>query len=92
MSKYRFIRFQKATAKGKKYAAVLKNKQTGRMKTVNFGASDYEHYKDSTGLGLWSDKDHGDPERRKSYHARHSAIPSYNIRYTPAWFSKNYLW
>ena len=92
MSEFEFVRFEKAKAKGKKYAAILKNKQTGRKKTVNFGSADYGQFKDSTGLGLWSYKDHNNEKRRKSYHARHSAIPSYNIRYTPAWFSRKYLW
>ena len=91
MENYEFIEFKRSNAKNKKYAAILEHRETGRTKTVNFGDKRYQHFKDSA-LGLYSNLDHGDPERRKRYHARHSKIKNYNIKFTPAWFSRKYLW
>ena len=58
--------YKKSTRPGKKLMVVV----NGR--TIHFGATGYEHYKDKT--GIWKSKDHGDPERRKKYRARHSGI------------------
>ena len=55
----------------KKYKVVI-NFKDGRRKTVQFGAKGYEHFKDSTPLKLYSNKNHGDSQRRKSYRARHA--------------------
>ena len=92
------LSFQVASVKSnKKYIAVLPNGQR-----IKFGSRGYEHYEDSVpkelGGGKWSSKNHGDKERRKNYRARHrgilnkEGIPSYKIRYTPAWFSYYFLW
>jgi len=80
-----------------KYTAIMKD-----GKKVNFGHQDYEHYKDSVpknlGGGIWSHKDHGDKSRRKKYQKRHSGIinkkgqSAYTVKYSPSWFSYNYLW
>lgn len=43
--------------------------------TIHFGASNYQQYKDSTGLGIYSIKNHGDAARRKRYFLRHSGTP-----------------
>ena len=64
---YVFVRFQKSTSKGKKYDAILKNKLTGRTKKVSFGAKGMEQYKDSTGLGKYTNANHNDPVRRALY-------------------------
>jgi hypothetical protein len=80
-----------------KYTAILPD-----GKRVNFGHRDYEQYKDSVpkslGGGRWSRKDHLDPERRKSYRARHGGMRCkdgtrcIDKKYTPAWFSYYFLW
>jgi len=80
-----------------KYSAHLKN-----GKIVNFGHKDYQQYKDSVpvrmGGGLWSHKNHLDPERRRRYRLRHGGIMTKNnqhackIKYSACWFSYNYLW
>lgn len=80
-----------------KYTAILKNGQR-----VNFGHKSYQHYKDSVpvrlGGGKWSHKDHGDVKRRESYRKRHGGIitkggtRAINVKYSPSWFSYNYLW
>lgn len=80
-----------------KYTAVLKN---GRR--VNFGARNYEHYKDtvpvSLGGGRWSHKNHNDSTRRANYRKRHEGIitkngtPAFKVKLSPSWFSYHYLW
>lgn len=80
-----------------KYTAILSD-----GKRVNFGNKHYQHYKDSVpknlGGGIWSSKDHNDKKRRAAYRKRHSKIKlkdgrySYQVKYTPAWFSYYYLW
>ena len=57
--------------KGKKCTAVMQT-HSGRTRRISFGASGYEQYRDNTGLGLLSHKDHDDSKRRKAYFARHS--------------------
>lgn len=91
------IRF-KVPAKGRhKYVAIFPD---GRR--VRFGHRDYEHFKDSVppalGGGKWRRKDHDDPQRRRNYRKRHGAQrcadgrACVRIRYSPAWFSYNFLW
>jgi hypothetical protein len=87
---YRFVRFRKSNTANKKYDAILKNIKTMRTKTVPFGDSRYEHYKDSTGLGLWSHKDHKDISRRRNYRKRHYKTSRY--KFSSSYFSFNYLW
>ena len=88
---YKFVKFQKSKAKNKKYSAILKNKETNRTVTVNFGDKRYQQYNDSTGLGLYSHLNHNDKKRRSLYRARHKVHlkPGY---YSPAFFSYKYLW
>ena len=81
----------------KKYTAILPS-----GKKVHFGHSDYEHYKDSVpkklGGGIWSHKNHLDPQRRKNYRKRHGGMmckdgtKCISKRYSPAWFSYYFLW
>jgi len=75
----------------KKYKVVIYSKN-GTKKTVQFGDKRYQHYKDKTPLKLYSRKDHGDSERRRNYRKRHGAQGYQKKKFTPAWFSWNYLW
>lgn len=89
MQKLKKSDFKKSTSKGKKYMIKVNNK------LVHFGALGYQQYHDK--IGLYSSYDHNDVTRRNLYRARHKKIysngkPSYLTRYTPAWFSWNYLW
>lgn len=86
----KFIKFEKSKTKHKKYAAILKNTETGRNKKVNFGDKRYQHYRDKTGLGLYSHLDHRDPERRRRYRARHAK--TMKKKYSASWFAAKYLW
>jgi hypothetical protein len=86
-------KFEKSTVKGKKYSVI-----TPSGKKIHFGSASYEHYKDTTGIGAWSHKDHNDKERRKRYRDRHSKIKTkegnlaYKDKEQPAYYSWNYLW
>lgn len=85
-------RFKKSTRKGKKYMVMVDGKW------VHFGSANMKHYKDSTGLGVWSHMDHNDKERRKRYLARAKGIKNKNGRLTwndgksANYFSVHYLW
>tara|TARA_R110001606_G_scaffold385891_1_gene549645 strand:+ start:208 stop:459 length:252 start_codon:yes stop_codon:yes gene_type:complete len=82
----------KSKAKGKKYAVVYNGK------TINFGDSNMAQYKDSTGLGLYSSKNHLDPVRRKSYLARAKGIKNksgqltWKLKTSANYYSVHYLW
>lgn len=88
---WNFKSFQKSKAKHKKYAAILENKQTGAVRTLNFGDTRFQQYKDSTGLGLYSNLNHGDKKRRSNYRARHAKDikPGY---YSSGQMAYDYLW
>jgi|APFre7841882793_1041355.scaffolds.fasta_scaffold97385_2 hypothetical protein len=90
-SEYKLTGFVKSNTENKKYDAVLKNKKTGKLTHVPFGDSRYEQYKDSTGLGAYTSKDHGDPNRRKLYKMRHQKDLKPN-NYSAGYFSYYYLW
>ena len=84
--------FMKSANKNKKYAVVYNGK------TINFGDSKMEQYKDSTGLGLYTSKDHLDPVRRKSYLARAKGIKNakgeltWKMKSSPNYYSVRFLW
>jgi len=86
------IEFSKSKVKNKKYAV----KYNG--KTINFGDSRMEQYKDSTGLGLYTSKNHLDPVRRKSYLARAKGIKNkkgeltWKDKASANYYSVRYLW
>ena len=84
--------FMKSANKNKKYAVVYNGK------TINFGDSKMEQYKDSTGLGLYTSTDHLDPVRRKSYLARAKGIKNakgeltWKMKSSPNYYSVRFLW
>ena len=77
--------FAKSSRKGKKYKAVFPD-----GKVVHFGASSYPQFKDRTGLGLFSHKDHLDPARRKYFRKRHNC--SQKAPKTAGFLACKYLW
>ena len=92
---YKFVRFQKSKRKGKKYDAVLQNKQTEREVRVPFGDKNLPQYKDTTGLGLYSKKDTNDQNKRRQFRARFSAMKQkedFKNYYSPMLFSWTKLW
>ena len=88
-SNYKLIKITPSKRKYKKYQALLRNVRTGRTKTVHFGDSRYQQYKDSTGIGKYSHKDHLDLARRRRYYQRHGRKAP---KWSPKWFSHKYLW
>jgi hypothetical protein len=92
---YQFIEFVKSPIQTKKYRAILQNKKTGRLVKIDFGGvkkdgTPYTQYKDTTGLGLYSDYDHLDKKRRARYRKRHkvNSIKPFSANYF-SWF---FLW
>lgn len=90
--------FEEGTGNKKYKVKIYDGKNKKLKKTVQFGDKRYEQYKDKTPLGLYSNKDHNDINRRKKYRARASKIKNkegkltYKIKYSPNFFSYNYLW
>ena len=62
--------YKKSTISGKKLMVEVTHK--GKTRTIHFGASSMEHFKDKT--GIWKNKDHKDATRRKSFRSRMSGI------------------
>jgi hypothetical protein len=85
--------FKVSDRKDKKYSVI-----TPSGKKIHFGNKNYHHYKDSSGLGIYSHLDHLDKKRRASYRARHKAIlkkdgkPAYLDKEQPAYYSYKFLW
>jgi hypothetical protein len=71
----KIVEFEKSPIDGKKYRAFIKDNQTGVIRTIDFGASDYQQYKDRTPLQLYANKNHGDRKRMRNYFNRHSGTP-----------------
>lgn len=84
--------FKKSNVRGKKYSTIYNNK------LINFGDSNMAQYHDSTGLNLYSYKNHEDKKRRESYLKRAKGIRDKNGNLTylnpnsANYYSINYLW
>tara|TARA_R110002153_G_scaffold25163_4_gene80026 strand:+ start:198 stop:563 length:366 start_codon:yes stop_codon:yes gene_type:complete len=82
--------YEKSTRKGKKLMTIVNGK------TIHFGDSKMEQYKDKT--GIWKSKDHGDKERRKAYLSRAKGIKNkggdstYLLPESPNYHSVKILW
>lgn len=89
--------FEKSNRKDKKYSVI-----TPAGKKIHFGAIvkgiPMQQYKDSTGLGLYSEYDHGDEARRDRYLARAKGIKNkkgqltWTDPETANFYSVKYLW
>jgi len=104
MDKLTVSDFKKSTRKNKKYMVTIPasiwNKERPdkieRQKTVHFGDKRYEQYKDK--IGLYSNLDHLDKNRRDEYRNRHEGVllkngqKAYKKKFSPSWFSYYYLW
>jgi hypothetical protein len=86
---YKLLNYQKSNNSLKKYDAVIRNRKTGKIILVPFGAAGYENFGDKTGLGLY--KSHGDKERRRLYRLRHQHFLKDGY-YSPGYFSMRILW
>ena len=88
---FKLMGFVKSNTKYKKYDAIVKNKHNLRAFRVPFGSSKNYHYKDKTGLGLYSHLNHLDKKRQKAYVSRHQHFIKEGY-YSPGYFSMKYLW
>jgi hypothetical protein len=88
---YNFVKFEKSKNTKKKYTAIIQNKKTKKLKKINFGASAYSQYKDTTGLKLYSHLDHLDKKRQTSYKKRHMVYIKKGF-YSAGYFSMVFLW
>ena len=91
---YQLVGFERSRVRGKKYDAILLKKTTrkGRaaVRRVPFGAVGYEQYRDSTGKGVYTRVNHGDPKRRRNYRTRHHG--ENKRKFSSGYFSWKYLW
>lgn len=71
----RVVQIQASPIRGKKYRAFVSGPK-GARRSIDFGAVGYEQFKDSTKIGKYRSKDHGDKERRRRYFMRFSGTPS----------------
>ena len=82
--------YEKSPVKNKKLRVVVDNK------TIDFGDTRYQHFKDKT--GIWKSLDHNDPVRRKNYLTRSAGIKNKNGKLTkddptsPNYHSIRILW
>lgn len=85
--------FEESTQNKKKYMVV-----TPKGKLVHFGHTDYQQYKDSTRLGIYSHMDHLDKKRRKDYLRRSKGIKNAQGKLTANdpesanYYARRYLW
>ncbi len=86
------MEFRKSTRQGKKYDVFYKDRW------ISFGDKGYEQFRDSTPLKIYSNLDHGDPIRRKSYLARAKGIKNkqgnltWKDKNSANYYSVHYLW
>lgn len=93
-----------SSIKGKKYTAIVADRDTGATRRIHFGAVGYQQYADSTGVGKYSSHDHRTAARRRGYFSRHSAgitkkgaairheVAKSGGRYNAKILSHQYLW
>jgi hypothetical protein len=70
--KEKILYINKSSNPSKKYMAGVVDLITGAFRTIHFGDSNYEQYKDRTRLALYKDKNHYDKKRQMNYYSRHS--------------------
>lgn len=91
-SDYTLIKFERSKDSKKKYVAIVRNNKTLRTKRIPFGTRGHLHYKDVTGLRLYSHNDHLDDDRRKRYRDKYKEDGLSNRAFKSSWFSYHFLW
>ena len=81
------LKWSRGTNNKKYRVQIFENSK--KLKTVQFGDSRYQQYRDKTPLKLYSHKDHLDKKRRSSYRSRHNYKKP---KYSAGWFALKYLW
>tara|TARA_R110000765_G_scaffold286905_1_gene383355 strand:- start:777 stop:1088 length:312 start_codon:yes stop_codon:yes gene_type:complete len=86
----------RSTPSSKKYSVYIPTNTKKGYKTIHFGDTRYQQFKDK--IGTYKQLDHGDPVRRKSYLARAKGIKNkqgeltWKDRSSPNYYSVRYLW
>jgi hypothetical protein len=78
---YKFISLKDANDNKHKYVVTLLNKETGREKTVRFGA-----------FGMSDFTQHKDDKRKNNYIARHQVRENWSDPSTAGFWSRFILW
>ena len=87
------MKFIKSKSKNKKYSVI-----TPKGRIIHFGDKRFFHFKDTTGLGLYSDLNHNDKKRQKNYCSRSGGIKNKqglltkNDKESANYYSRMYLW
>ena len=87
----------------KKYTALVQNKNTKKIRKINFGDQRYQQYKDRTPLKLYKKLNHLTRKRMQNYFNRHSGTKNRQKAikkeinkskgfYNPKILSHIYLW
>ena len=92
---FEHIGFEKSHLRFKKYDAILRNKKTGGIKRIPFGAIKFtdvpwSQFKDNTGLGLYSKYNNYSTKARNRFRLRH--FKAAKSKFSSGWFSWNFLW
>ena len=88
-----YMNFKKSKVKNKKYSVI-----TPKGKKIDFGDKRFQQFKDTTGLGLYSDLDHNDKKRKKNYCKRSGNIKdkkgdlTKNDKESANYYARTYLW
>ena len=99
----KIVSIKKSDIPKKKYTAIVRDVKSGDTRTLHFGHSDYEQFKDSTPVGYYTPRNHGEERRKRNYFNRHSGIKNKKGavmkefrasggKYTPKLLSHIYLW
>lgn len=90
-------KIKKSTRKHKKYMVLVKGKGK-RFKTIHFGDTRYQHFKDTTPLQLYKKLNHFDSDRRERYLKRARGIKNkageltHKDKNSPNYYSIKFLW
>jgi len=91
----KILDFMKSNNKHKKYSITIE--YNDKIKTIHFGDTRYQQYKDRTPLKLYKHLDHEDKIRRQNYLTRATKILNHkglsvNDPFSPNRYSVLYLW
>jgi hypothetical protein len=89
-SRFTLKKFRKSKTRHKKYDAIIVDIKTRKEYIIPFGDNRYEQFRDTTGLGIYRQLDHGDRKRRENYLKRHENTRK--KKWSASWFSAVFLW
>ena len=88
--RFRLLKFTRSKSMFNKYDAILQDKITLKTGRVPFGNSRMGHYRDDTGLKIYSKMDNRNEKQRTEYLKRHEDT---RLKiWSPSWFCAVYLY